>query len=80
MLTSKGKVLQIKEYQKDVCEVYNFQIEKVLKDRYPTKVVHKTLDPNRKWAVKMCYKDNTQKGISAERHFLTEVGLLAEYI
>ncbi|KAI8780935.1 CBL-interacting serine/threonine-protein kinase 16 [Biomphalaria glabrata] len=80
MLTSKGKVFKMEEYQKDVCEVYDMQIEKVLKDRYPTKVVqvHKRLDPNKKWAVKMCYKDKTQKGISAERQFLTEVGLLAE--
>ncbi|XP_055899196.1 uncharacterized protein LOC106069153 [Biomphalaria glabrata] len=80
MLTSKGKVLQIKEYQNDACEVYDMQIEKVIRDRYPTKVVqaHKRLDPNRKWAVKVCYKHDTEKGISAERQFLTEVGLLAE--
>ncbi|KAK0053442.1 fatty acyl-CoA synthetase and RNA processing-associated kinase 1 [Biomphalaria pfeifferi] len=78
MLTSKGKVLKIEEYQNDACEVYDMQIEKVIKDHYPTKVVqvHKTLDPNRKWAIKMCYKEDTQKGISAERQFLTEVIIL----
>ncbi|KAK6973574.1 CBL-interacting serine/threonine-protein kinase 16 [Biomphalaria glabrata] len=79
MLTSKEKVLKIKEYQKDACEVYDMQIEKVIKDRYPTKVVqvHKRLDPNRMWAVKVYYKHDTEKGISAERQFLKEVGLLA---
>ncbi|KAI8780909.1 serine/threonine-protein kinase HT1 [Biomphalaria glabrata] len=68
----------MEEYQKDVCEVYNFKIEKVINDRYPTKVVqvNKTLDPNRKWAVKMCYKDDRQKCILAERQFLIEVIIL----
>ncbi|XP_055899139.1 uncharacterized protein LOC106068350 [Biomphalaria glabrata] len=79
MSDSIENVFKMEEHQNDICEVYNFQIEKVIKDHYPTKVVqvHKTLDPNRKWAVKMCYKDKTQKGISAEHQFLTEVGLLA---
>ncbi|KAK6973572.1 fatty acyl-CoA synthetase and RNA processing-associated kinase 1 [Biomphalaria glabrata] len=78
MSDSIKNVFKMEEYQNDICEVYNFQIEKVIKDHYPTKVVqvHKTLDPNRKWAVKMCYKDKTHKCISAERHFLTEVIIL----
>uniref|UniRef100_A0A2C9LG42 Protein kinase domain-containing protein n=1 Tax=Biomphalaria glabrata TaxID=6526 RepID=A0A2C9LG42_BIOGL len=78
MSVSIENVFKMEEHQNDACEVYDMQIEKVLKDRYSTKVVqvHKTLDPSRKWAVKMCYKDKTQKGISAERQFLTEVIIL----
>ncbi|XP_059140431.1 uncharacterized protein LOC131928418 [Physella acuta] len=79
MATKVPETFKIPEYKKCLEDVFGLEIDRILEDGYPSKVMlaYHAHDKKRQKAIKYYLRDESTEGIAATRHFKMEAKILS---